>query len=164
MPNTDTTQLLPKIVAKYPNMAVLMLTMHGDSKHIQQMVAAGAKGYVLKNNGGREVVKALKTILRGDDYHSEEVTRTIMQSLRNTEGTNDSNIARIQDITSREREVLRWVAAALRDKEIADKLHIGIKTVGTHKRNLMKKLGVSSAVGLATFAVRTGLDQPPAED
>jgi len=161
MPNTEVSELLPDIRQKWPNVSVLMLTTHGDAANIQRMLRLGAKGYVSKNYGGREVVEAIKALAAGATYYSKDVTETIMAALHVPEDAPGDLADQLPKITPREHEILWLTTQALSNKEIAGRLYVEVKTVEAHKRNLFEKLGVNSSTGLAVFALKNGFDKPP---
>lgn len=161
MPDTDVSELLPHIRKKYPEVAVLMLTTHGDAANIQRMLGLGATGYVSKNYGGREVVQAIKALAKGNTYYSKDVTETVMATLQLPKDASGDLVELIPKITPREREILWHITQDLTNKEIASRMFVEVKTVEAHKRNLFEKLGVNSSTGLAVFAVKNGYDKPP---
>ncbi|MBY0433838.1 MAG: response regulator transcription factor [Cyclobacteriaceae bacterium] len=145
--------------AKYPNIQVLGLTMHEESDYIIQMLEAGASGYLLKNAGREELLAAIRTAAKGDSYFSHKVSATLLQAVTKQKETATSKPKTpIQTpLSDREIEVLKLIAEEYSNGEIADKLFISIRTVDTHRRNLLEKLQVKNTVGLVKYAIEKGI-------
>lgn len=150
MPRMDGLEVTKKILGKNPESKIIVLTMHNEKNYITSFIKSGALGYVLKNTSESELIQAIKSVFRGENFYSQKVTQVIMKGLKN-----DSN-NKVQ-ISERELDVLRLVAAELTTKEIAEKLFISENTVETHRKNLIGKLGVRNAVGLVKYAIQEGL-------
>ena len=116
------------------------------------MLKAGASGYVLKNASHNEVKKAIETVVAGESYFCQEVLDIMTQSLTSDGDDKDQEYV----LSNREREVLHYVAKEYTNQEIADTINISLRTVETHKRNLIKKLRVKNVVGLVRFALEQG--------
>ena len=146
------------ILAKNINTRILVLSMHSDSKYIISMLEAGARGYILKNAGKEEMIAAINTVASGDSYFSSQVSSKITEQLQKKRSYN--NIRPLQEeipLTPREFEVLKLIAQEYSNPEIAEMLFISIRTVDTHRRNLLEKLGVKNTAGLVKYAIRKGL-------
>jgi DNA-binding NarL/FixJ family response regulator len=149
----ETTKL---VKAKYPDVNILVLSMHGDHNYIVRMLEAGAIGYILKNAGKEEMLNAIKSVAQGDSYFSKEVSARLIEHLNrpaNQSGRKDSDIP----LTTREIEVLKLIAQEYSNPEIAEQLFISIRTVDTHRRNLLEKLGFKNTAGLVKYAIKKGL-------
>ena len=148
-----------KIKELYPAIYVLGLTMHEESDYIIKMLEAGASGYLLKNAGREELLAAIHTVAKGDSYFSQKVSATLLQAItRQKEALADPKKPPIQSpLSEREKEVLRLIAQEYSNGEIADKLFISIRTVDTHRRNLLEKLQVKNTVGLVKYAIEKGI-------
>lgn len=145
----DTTR---EIKEKFPNTKVLILTMHDEPAMIRQLVAEGADGYLLKNCGRDELLLAIRSVYNGKRHFSGEVTIQLMKA--------DSGpliSEELKDLTPREIEILRLIAAGKSNKEIGDHLFISHRTVDTHRTNIMKKLDVHNIAGLVRVAFRNKL-------
>lgn len=143
-----------QIKIQHPHMHILALTLHHEESFILPMIKAGANGYLLKNSEPEELIDAVRTVNRGNSYYSKRVSDTLMQSLmreKNSAGSSDFGL------TPRELEVLKMIAQEHSNGEIADKLFISIRTVDTHRRNLLEKLNVKNTAGLVKFAIEKGL-------
>ncbi len=155
MPKMDGLAATREVLQIYPEIKVLMLTMHGTNDYIQKLLKAGAQGYLLKNTGRDELEEAIKTLVGGNTYFSKEVTASVMQGLqRKKQQERDYQIV---ELTDREKEVLILIADELTTNEIADKLCISHHTVETHRKNLISKLNVRNVTGLVKYAVQQGL-------
>ncbi len=150
MPGINGIEATGRIRTAYSGTQVVMLSMHSDPVLIRQAFDQGAKGYVLKNSMGVELVKAIRTVCRGVTYHS----RSIEQSEFSVEQQPRSTTLQL---TIREREVLRLIATGNTNQQIAETLRISRKTVEIHRSNLMAKLGTHSLSDLIRTAIRLGL-------
>lgn len=134
---------------------VLALSMHGDKNYIVKMLEAGATGYILKNAGKEEMINAIQTVANGNTYFSSQVSVKLLEQIINP--TAKKNNAEDTPLTDREIEVLKLIADEYSNPEIAEILFISIRTVDTHRRNLLDKLGVKNTAGLVKYAIKHGL-------
>lgn len=147
-----------KIKELYPAIHVLGLTMHEEPDYIIKMLEAGASGYLLKNAGREELLAAIHTVAKGDSYFSQKVSATLLQAITHQKALADPKKPLIQSpLSEREIEVLRLIAQEYSNGEIAEKLFISIRTVDTHRRNLLEKLQVKNTVGLVKYAIEKGI-------
>jgi len=156
---TDGIKTTRKIKELYPFLQVLGLTMHEEPDYIIKMLEAGASGYLLKNAGREELLTAIHTVAKGDSYFSQKVSATLLQAITRQK---EKPAAEKKDVTNsplseRETEVLRLIAQEYSNGEIAEKLFISIRTVDTHRRNLLEKLQVKNTVGLVKYAIEKGI-------
>lgn len=141
-----------EIKTRWPKVKVVAFSMHEEVLVIRRMLKAGASGYLLKSASHTELVKAIETVMRGENYFSQEVLDIMTNSI-----TTDSQEADVDVVlSSREKEVLHFVAKEYTNQEIAEHINISLRTVETHKRNLIKKLRVKNVVGLVRFALEQG--------
>lgn len=133
---------------------VLALSMHSDSRFVTRMLQAGAQGYLLKDCAFEELALAIDTIVSDGIYLSPGVTGVVVRDYVQHLAEGDAGIAAL---SPREREVLQLVAEGLTTKDIAGKLHISVKTVETHRKQIMDKLEIRSVAELTKYAVREGL-------
>jgi len=147
-----------KISSQFPDVNILALSMHSEINYITSMLEAGATGYILKNTGKDEMIAAIKTVAAGDSYFSNEVSSKLIQNL-NKKSQQNGTKGQKSDIplTKREIEILQLIALEYSNPEIAEKLFISIRTVDTHRRNLLEKLGVKNTAGLVKYAIKNGL-------
>jgi len=153
MPKMDGLDVTKIIRKKYPHLKVIILTMYNTKQYITSMLAAGASGYILKNAGKDELVKAIQTVYNGETYYSQEVTAAVMDSFRKKESLQNTTPV----FTKREKDVLRLLAEDLTAAAIADKLNISHHTVDAHRKNMLSKCNVRTTVGLVKFALERGL-------
>jgi DNA-binding NarL/FixJ family response regulator len=153
MPIMDGMELTKQISKHYPDIKVIVLTMFDESQHVKQILADGAKGYLLKNCSDDELKLAIKNVSNGGTYYSAEVTNIIMNSLRKVKTKVDSRLTMEMPLTDREKEVLHLVVKEFTNQEIAEKLFISVRTVDAHKRNLLDKTGSKSVAGLVLYAI-----------
>lgn len=146
-----------KVKAHYPDVQVLALTMHEEQDHILQMLEAGASGYLLKNTGAEELVAALHAVSKGDSYYSKTVSATLLKALTNLKEKSAPRLKKDIPLSDREIEVLRLIAQECSNGEIAEKLFISIRTVDTHRRNILDKLEVKNTAGLVKYAIEKAL-------
>jgi two-component system response regulator NreC len=136
-----------------PSVRVVVLSIHRSDAHVSQAINAGANGYVLKDDSFEDLVEAVRAVLRGESYMSRRVTPL--------SGGGGSDVEdRYATLTPREREVLHLVAGGLTSDEIADRLSLSIRTVETHRANIMAKLGIRNQIRLVHFAMQRGLIPP----
>ncbi len=139
-----------------PGLKVLALSMHGEKSYIVKMLEAGATGYILKNAGKEEMINAIETIARGDTYLSSQVSSKLIEHITNPSAFKREKKDGIP-LTDREIEILKLIAEEYSNAEIAEKLFISIRTVDTHRRNLLEKLGLKNTAGLVKYAINKGL-------
>ena len=149
MPQLDGIELVKKLRESGNETPVIVLSMMDDSVSIKKMLKAGANGYVLKEGDTKELLKAIDKVSHGENYFSSAVTETIMTSLSDSRAAHKD-----ADLTKRELEVLELLFNELSNQEIADKLFISLRTVETHKHNIMEKTGAKNMAGLVKFAIR----------
>jgi DNA-binding NarL/FixJ family response regulator len=156
---TDGIVMTKKVKESHPSLQVLGLTMHEEPDYIIKMLEAGASGYLLKNAGREELLTAIHTVAKGDSYFSQKVSATLLQAVtRQKQAPGEPRKTSIQTpLSEREIEVLRLIAQEYSNGEIAEKLFISIRTVDTHRRNLLEKLQVKNTVGLVKYAISKGL-------
>ena len=145
-----------EVKKNYPDINILALSMHGEHNYILKMLEAGATGYILKNAGKEEMLTAILSVASGDSYFSREVSSRLIEYL-NKPKVNIKNTDKDIPLTNREIEILKLIAQEYSNSEIAEELFISIRTVDTHRRNLIEKLGVKNTAGLVRFAIRKGL-------
>lgn len=139
------------ITRHHPNTKVLAFSMHREAHIVKNMLEAGASGYLLKSVGHEEVITGIRKVAQGENYYCDEVLDLITDIL-----TGNSDVGKQIKLSNRETEVLSFVAKEFSNQEISEKLKMSLRTVETHKRNLIKKLGVRNVVGLAKYAMENG--------
>ena len=141
-----------EIKSRWPEIKVIAFLMHEEVQVIRRMLKAGASGYLLKNASHQELVKAIEAVMRGESYYGKEVLDIMTQSITSDGENPHGDIV----LSNREKEVLHYVAKEYTNQEIADEIDVSLRTVETHKRNLIKKLRVKNVVGLVRFALEQG--------
>jgi len=148
-----------QVLDKYPEIKVLALSMYNEEIYITKMLEAGASGYILKNTGEDELIKAIETVFNGEIFFSDDVTEVMMAKYmkKSTMIKTEEKTRFVEELTRREREVLKLIVEEMTNNEIAEKLFISPRTVDTHRRNLLQKLEVKNTAGLVKMAIRHGL-------
>jgi DNA-binding NarL/FixJ family response regulator len=139
---------------------VLVFTMHHNETIVHEVLAAGARGYLLKSDAEREIVVAVETLLRSQPYFSAQVSETVLEGYLRSQRQGTGANAGIPKLTPRESEIIQLLAEGHRNKKIAQDLGISVKTVETHRTTVMRKIGVKSIVELVRYAVRNHLTEP----
>jgi len=149
MPGGDTLEAIPAILESSPETRIVVLTMQDEPAIARASIQAGASGYVVKDAAGEELIQAVQLVLRGDTYlHPQLGARIAAQG---------SEPERTDDLTDREREVLRLVALGHTNSEIASQLFLSVRTVESHRAHIQQKLRLSSRAELVRYALETGL-------
>ncbi len=156
MPEINGLEATRAIIECSPQTSVVVLSMHEGEEYLREALRAGASGYVLKRAAAKELVGAINAIRRGESYLDPALTRTLISDyVRQVERSGDAP----DSLTDRELEVLTLVAEGLTNRQIALQLNISIKTVQTHRANLMDKLNLHDRTELVRYAIRRGLIQ-----
>jgi DNA-binding NarL/FixJ family response regulator len=150
MPGIDGIEATKVIRQKHPNVRILVLSMYNKPAFTKGLIEAGVSGYILKNTGRYELLRAIRTVANGEEYFDSEVTKTVMNSFKS-----ESNP--LVELTKRETEILKLVAKAYSTAEIAEKLFISTYTVDTHRKNLLGKLNLKNTAALVNYAIQNGL-------
>ena len=153
MPGLNGYEATSRISREFPDVRVIILSMYANEEYVREAIHAGAAGYLLKRCAAAELEKAIKTVAGGDTYFSPLVSEHVT---RDGSGPG-SDRTLIDRLTSRQREILELIAERHSTKEIAQVLSISVKTVETHRSQLMDRLGIHDVPGLVRFAIRTGL-------
>jgi DNA-binding NarL/FixJ family response regulator len=157
MPLLNGLEMAIKLKEKSSSTSIIMLTMSEEAQHIRDAIQAGVHGYVMKSAEKPELIKAIKTVVSGEKYFSEKIIKKLAE-IQDVQSPNGKT--RVEDIlplTKREIEILKLIVEDLSNIEIGKHLHISSTTVETHRRNLMKKVGVSTAIGLMRWGLKHGL-------
>ena len=142
-----------KMQESHPDLRILAISSTATRPRVMQILEAGAAGYVLKSASSSELLRAIEAVSDGDSYLSPEVASIVVEnSLRRTDRSPPAS-----ELSPREREVLQYLADGLTSPQIADKLHLSASTIDTHRKNIMRKLGIRSIAELTKYAIRVGL-------
>lgn len=153
MPVLDGLEATERIKAKWPDVKVIILSMHDEAAMVQRMMELGADGYLVKNCGRDELMLAIRDVYAGRKHFGSALTESLLS--QRTENAAQSGL--LKDLSERETEVLAALAEGLTNKEIGDRLFISPRTVDTHRTNLMKKLDTHNIAGLVRIAIKAGL-------
>ncbi|HET9802247.1 MAG TPA: response regulator transcription factor [Candidatus Acidoferrum sp.] len=156
--STNGLELIKDLRIRTPDTAVLVISMHDESLYAERVLRAGGRGYIMKQEGGKKLLSAIRHVLSGKTYVSEKISARILDlfSGRPAEGASP-----VERLTDREFEVFQLIAQGLSTKEIADKLHVSAKTIEVHRVNIKQKLNVATAPELIRFAVRWAESERP---
>lgn len=152
MPQMNGAQATERLRVLCPNVKIIALSAYADEIHVRQLLAAGASGYVLKRTIAEELTKAIRTVAKGGTYLDPAIAGQIVGGYVNP----DKNGNSVGNLSSREQEVLLDIARGYTNKEIAERLHLSVKTVEGHKARIMGKLEVQSRAGLVRYALQQG--------
>lgn len=154
MPVMDGLETTRHIKKRYPALKVLGLTMENDLTAVTGMLEAGASGYILKNTGKAELELAIRQVMKGEPYLSQSISNQLAQNLLRNFQQRKEIQNELSLLTEREVEIVKMIALEHSNTEIAGLLFISPKTVETHRKNLMKKIGVKNSLGVYKFAVK----------
>jgi two-component system response regulator NreC len=153
MPGMDGLKVTEQLRKEAPKVKVLIISMHKNRDAIFRVIQAGAHGYVSKEAPPEELLRAIESIHEGEAFFSEEIARAALAEFVKSGGKKEP----FAQLTGREREVLVWIAEGKSNKEIADKLDIGVRTIETHRERIMRRLNIHSVAGLTRYAIANGL-------
>ncbi len=152
LPDQTGVDVCRRITERWPHIRVIMLTSYTNDDLIAEAVLAGASGYVLKQVGNEELLRAIEAVRRGEALLDPQVTQRVLQRMRQTERLLDASAFR--DLSKRELEVLHLVSQGKSNREIAQVLSVSEKTVRNHVSSVLNKLSLNNRIELATYAVK----------
>lgn len=152
MPVMDGVQATRLLLQEFPEMRILALTMHDHRGYVLPMLTLGASGYVLKQAASSELVGAIRLAAAGESYLYPSVAKALLEDYRR-----QAFVREADGLTERELEVLQLVAEGLTSQEVGERLFISTRTVETHRKHIMEKLGLRTAADLVKYAIRRGL-------
>jgi len=155
MPDLNGVEATRQIIARAPGVRVLALSMFSDRRFITGMLSAGASGYLLKDSALEELIQAIHTVAADQTYLSPAITQIVVKDY--IDHLDKMHSSAFSLLTAREREVLQLLAEGMTVKEIACQLYIGVKTIETHRQQIMDKLDIHSVAELTKYAIREGL-------
>lgn len=160
MPNLNGLEAARQILAISPEAAILILTMHDTDHVVREVLRAGARGFLLKSDAGRDLVAAVEALQQQRTYFTTRVSQMVLEGYLGRETyEDDSEYDTDHLLTTREREVIQLLAEGKTSKEVAVTLNLSVKTAETHRTNLMRKLDLHSVADLTRYAVRNGIVQ-----
>ncbi len=155
MPRLNGIDAARKILAERPDTKIIMLSMHADKRYIQTALQIGARGYILKESAAQEVIEAIDSVNKGELFFSlsvrDQVLRDYVKWIRDNRNITES------PLSGREREVLQLLAEGKSTKDIAALLYVSVKTIESHRKQIMDKLNLHSIAELTKYAIREGL-------
>ena len=160
MPELNGLQAAEKIIKDFPDVAIAILSMHLDEEYVIQALKAGASGYLLKDSAPGELKTAVETISKGKIYISPAIPREMIDEYQRrlkTASSPEEVLTSTDILSTRQKEVLQLIAEGNSTREIAEKLFISVKTVETHRSQIMKKLGIKDIPGLVKYAIKKGI-------
>lgn len=155
MPDLNGIDATRQILAELPDVKIIALSMYSDRSYVKGMLQAGASGYLLKNCAFDELAKAIETVYNNQTYLSPRISEIVRKEFVKLMKSDDTSATEL--LTDREREVLQMIAEGYKTKEIADRIHVSVKTVEARRRQIMDKLNIDSVAGLTKFAIREGI-------
>jgi DNA-binding NarL/FixJ family response regulator len=156
MPDLNGIEATRQIVTERPQVKVIALSMYADRRFVVNMLKAGASGYLLKDCAYEELVRAIRVVLAHKTYLSPGVTDIVVREYAQG-GPTDQGASVFSLLSPREREVLQLMSEGKSTNKIADSLHVSVKTVETHRQQVMHKLNIHNVAGLTKYAIREGL-------
>lgn len=155
MPDMNGALATRIILSEFPQMKVLALSMYDDRRYVQNILQAGASGYLVKNCSCEELVRAIHIVAANRSYLSPEIMDVVVEDFARPPAYSDSTS--LSSLTIREKEVLQLIAEGHTTPQIANRLHLSVKTIGTHRYNLLAKLNIKGTADLTRYAIREGL-------
>ena len=155
MPDINGIEVTRQLKSELADIKIIALSMHSDRRFVSEILKAGASAYVLKQAAFEDLEKAIKAVMRNRTFLSTDIFESVVSDYVSQLSTSEYNAYR--QLSDRERQVLQLLAEGNSTKEIAFKLHVSVKTIESHRQNIMNKLGIRTLAGLTKFAVREGL-------
>ena len=157
MPLLNGLEAARRILLARPETRVIILSAHSDDGYVEQVLALGVAGYLIKQTSAQVLAAAVREVARGNTFFSPTSSRRFLDGSGRGAGRQESTGKQLAQLTSREREVLQLVAEGKANKQVADGLNISIKTVEKHRQHLMEKLGIHDTAGLTRYAISSGV-------
>jgi len=153
MPNMDGLEATKSIRKDFPNIRVLILSIHSNKEYVLQIIRSGAQGYVLKDAPLADLVRAIESVDSGEAFFSPDVNKIVLNQYMAEAAEDESGVK----LTAREREVLAMIAEGQSNKEMASHLGVGVRTIETHRERVMDKLNIHTVAGLTKYAITNGI-------
>ncbi|HPE56364.1 MAG TPA: response regulator transcription factor [Bacteroidales bacterium] len=155
MPGMNGMVASEKLLAEYPDIKIMILSMHSETSLIKNMVKLGISGYLTKTTDRDEFIFAIRQILKGKSYFSNKILEAVAKD--DNPNANQDDLSKIGSLSDREREIVQLVCEGLTNKQIGDQLFLSHKTIDNHRTNIMRKLEVHNVVELIRFCIRNGI-------
>jgi DNA-binding NarL/FixJ family response regulator len=164
MPELNGLEVAARVSKEMPEVKIAILSMHADEEYVLQALRAGASGYLLKDSAPTELEFAINSVSKGETYLSPSISKRVVDDyLRRVSNSNVESkheMSAFVQLTPRQREILQLIVEGNSTKEIAYKLNLSVKTVETHRMQLMERLGIKDVAGLVRYAIRAGIISP----
>jgi DNA-binding NarL/FixJ family response regulator len=160
MPELNGLEATRQIRLRVPETEILVFSMYENEQFVRNLLAAGARGYVLKSDIATQLLTAVETVARHKPFFTSDVAEKVLEGFLKLGNTSEETDGRSGVLTAREREIVQLLAESKSNKEIANALGISVKTVQTHRATIMRKLGINSIVELVHYAIRNNLVAP----
>jgi DNA-binding NarL/FixJ family response regulator len=158
LPDRSGLEVIKDVHALYPALPVLVVSMHDESLYAERVLRAGARGYIMKQEGGKRLMQAIRQVLEGRIYVSEKMSAKILETFS---GHKRDAQSPVENLSDREFEVFQLLGQGRGTRQIAQHLHISVKTVEVHRTNIRKKLALSNGSELVSYAIRWNETQKP---
>jgi DNA-binding NarL/FixJ family response regulator len=158
LPDKNGLELIKDVHTLYPALPVLVVSMHDESLYAERVLRAGGRGYIMKQEGGKKLMQAIRQVLGGQIYVSERISARILE---NFSGHHPESQSPVQKLSDREFEVFQLLGRGEGTRQIAQRLHLSIKTVEVHRANMRKKLELATGAELVHYAIRWSEAQKP---
>lgn len=155
MPMMDGLESTRQMKRENPDIKVLVLTMHDNEEYFFQLLRAGASGYVTKKSVSRELVSAIEAVYRGESFFCPSMAKFLLSDFLRLDKAVENTDQ--EELTPREREIVKLIAEGYTNQQIADLLHRSVKTIESHRSNILRKLGIHDSIELVKYAVRKKL-------
>ena len=159
LPDKGGLEVIKDLQALHPGLAVLVISMHDESLYAERVLRAGGRGYVMKQEGGKKLMAAIRQVLSGQIYVSEKMSSKILESFSGQ--TAQANRMPMENLSDREFEVLHLIGQGKGTRDIAQQLNLSVKTVDAHRANIKRKLNLNTGTELVRYAVRWVETQKP---
>lgn len=158
LPDKNGLELIKDVHTLYPSLPVLVVSMHDESLYAERVLRAGGRGYIMKQEGGKKLMLAIRQVLAGQIYVSERISSKILEGFSGHRADSHSPVEKLSD---REFEVFQFLGQGQATRQIAQHLHLSVKTVEVHRANIRKKLRLASGAELVHYAIRWHEAQKP---
>jgi DNA-binding NarL/FixJ family response regulator len=157
LPDKNGIEVIKDLQTLHPHLPVLVISMHEESLYAERVLRAGGRGYIMKQEGGKKLMEAIRRVLSGQIYVSEKVSIRMLEGMS---GRHVKSSSPIEQLSDREFGILQLIGQGKGTREVAEQLHLSIKTVESHRANIKRKLNVKTASEMVRFAVRWIESQP----
>jgi DNA-binding NarL/FixJ family response regulator len=150
--NSNGIELIKSIKVKYPKLLVVVLSIHDETVYAERALRAGARAYLMKAVASENIVNAIRTVLKGEIYISDTISKYLMHKI--TSGKTETDKTPIESLSDREFEIFRLIGEGLKASQIAEQLHLSLKTIETYRGRLKEKLNLDNASELLQYAIK----------